>query len=33
MAWGIMIIVASVMLILFWRRGWIGGTEKPKNER
>jgi magnesium transporter len=33
MAWGIMIIVASVMLILFWRRGWIGGADKPKNEK
>ena len=33
MAWGIMIMVASVMLILFWRRGWIGVTDKPKNEK
>ena len=33
MAWGIMIMVASVMLILFWRRGWIGGADKPKNEK
>jgi len=33
MAWGIMIMLASLMLIVFWRRGWIGGTEKPKNER
>jgi magnesium transporter len=27
-AWGIMIVVAVVMLSLFWWRGWIGGSEK-----
>jgi magnesium transporter len=30
--WGIMIVVASGMLGLFWRRGWIGGAPKPKNK-
>src|SRR6266480_8050433 len=27
-AWGLMILVAMVMLILFWWRGWIGGTDR-----
>jgi hypothetical protein len=26
--WGIMILVAFAMLIFFWRRGWIGSSEK-----
>ena len=31
--WGIMIVVALGMLGLFWKRGWIGGTKKPRDER
>jgi magnesium transporter len=28
--WGIMILVAFVMLFYFWRRGWIGGSERKR---
>ncbi len=28
--WGIMIVVAVTMLGLFWRAGWLGGSEKKK---
>jgi magnesium transporter len=31
--WAIMIVVALGMLGLFWKRGWIGGAQKPRNER
>ena len=33
-AWGIMLVVASVMLVFFWRRGWIGGgkSDRKKDE-
>ena len=31
--WGIMIVVALGMLGLFWRAGWIGGTQKPGDEK
>ena len=31
--WMIMIVVALGMLGLFWRAGWIGGTQKPREER
>jgi magnesium transporter len=29
-AWGVMLTVAIVMLGLFWRAGWIGGSGKKK---
>lgn len=29
--WGVMIMVAVVMLSLFWRAGWIGGGKKKKD--
>ena len=28
--WGIMILVAFAMLFYFWRRGWIGGSERKR---
>ena len=31
--WIIMIVVALGMLGLFWKRGWIGGTQKPRTEK
>ncbi len=31
--WGIMIMVAMGMLLLFWKRGWIGGNEPRKEVR
>jgi magnesium transporter len=31
--WIIMIVVALGMLGLFWKRGWIGGAQKPRDER
>jgi magnesium transporter len=30
--WGIMITVAVGMLFLFWKRGWIGGSETKKRD-
>lgn len=30
--WVLMIVVAFVMLFLFWRRGWIGGGQRKKEE-
>jgi magnesium transporter len=29
--WAIMISVAVGMLLLFWKRGWIGGHSKERN--
>ena len=29
-AWGIMIVVAFAMLFFFWKRGWIGATERKR---
>ena len=26
----VMLVIAVVMLIFFWRRGWLGGSEKPE---
>ena len=31
-AWGVMILVASVMLTFFWRRGWIGRGKSRRTE-
>jgi magnesium transporter len=28
--WGVMLTVAVVMLSIFWRAGWIGGSRKTK---
>jgi magnesium transporter len=30
--WGIMIVVAVGMLLLFWKRGWIGREEPRKRD-
>ncbi len=30
--WALMVVVATVMLGFFWRRGWIGGGRKAKNQ-
>ena len=30
--WGIMIVVAVGMLLLFWKRGWIGHDEPRKRD-
>lgn len=32
-AWGLMIAVATGMLSLFWKRGWIGGAQKPRTQK
>jgi magnesium transporter len=29
-AWRLMIAVAVAMLLFFWKRGWIGGSDKEK---
>ena len=31
--WGVMLTVALVMLTIFWRAGWIGGSRKTKEPR
>ncbi len=31
--WLVMIVIAIGMLMLFWKRGWVGGGPKERDER